>query len=79
MPESTRDAPYDLFISYAHKDNEGPFAGRVTALKQWIEGEFARIVGRPLQRMPATGLPLDAFLQQVHRRLGALFGDSADS
>jgi len=39
---------YDLFISYAHADNEGQYAGWVTALKEAIEREHAEFV-------PASG------------------------
>jgi tetratricopeptide (TPR) repeat protein len=40
---------YDLFVSYAHKDDQGQYAGRVTALKQWIEREFQRVTSRALR------------------------------
>ncbi|MBX7169188.1 MAG: TIR domain-containing protein [Pirellulales bacterium] len=41
--------PYDLFVSYAHQDNEGAHAGMVTALVASIRREYEHVAGRPLE------------------------------
>ena len=46
---ATRETRYDLFVSYAHKDNETLYAGRVTALVDKIRKQFQHIVGRELR------------------------------
>ena len=49
MTSASRKTQYDLFVSYAHKDNEGPSAGRVTELVERIRRQFQKIVGRELR------------------------------
>ncbi len=39
---------FDLFISYAHKDNEGDHAGKVTALVEAIRDDYAKVSKTPL-------------------------------
>src|SRR5262245_34624296 len=43
-----RAARFDLFVSYAHRDNEGAHDGRVTALVAWIAEQYRQITSQPL-------------------------------
>ncbi len=49
MSTASRDTQYDLFVSYAHKDNQEQHVGRVTELVERIKRQFQKIVGRPLR------------------------------
>ncbi len=49
MSESTDADVFDLFISYAHKDNEKDHAGKVTALVQAIREDYAKVSATPLR------------------------------
>lgn len=44
-----RDIRYELFVSYAHRDNQGQFAGKVAALVDLIKTRYEEIVGKPLE------------------------------
>ncbi len=49
MNSASREIRYDLFVSYAHADNRGQHAGRVTELVEHIQRQFRKIVGRELR------------------------------
>ena len=49
MSSASRKTQHDLFVSYAHKDNEGSSAGRVAELVERIRCQFQKIVGRELR------------------------------
>ena len=49
MTTAARMTQYDLFVSDAHKDNQGPLADRVTELVERIRRQFQQIVGRELR------------------------------
>jgi len=40
---------FDLFISYAHADDRGEHAGKVTALVEAIKADYLRVTGTPLR------------------------------
>src|SRR5690606_14366770 len=40
---------FELFISYAHVDNQGEHAGKVTALVEAIKADYLRFAGTPLK------------------------------
>jgi hypothetical protein len=37
---------FDLFVSYAHLDNQGDHAGKVADLVETIRTDYARMAGR---------------------------------
>ena len=47
--ESPKRDEYDLFISYAHADDRGAHAGKVTALVEAIQADYLRVTGTPLR------------------------------
>ena len=47
--ESPKRDEFDLFISYAHTDDRGAHAGKVTALVEAIKADYLRVTGTPLR------------------------------
>ncbi|MGC1717969.1 MAG: TIR domain-containing protein, partial [Isosphaeraceae bacterium] len=47
--ESPKRDEFDLFISYAHTDDRGEHAGKVTALVEAIKADYLRVTGTPLR------------------------------
>ena len=47
--ESPKRDEFDLFISYAHADDRGEHAGKVTALVEAIKADYLRVTGTPLR------------------------------
>jgi hypothetical protein len=48
MAPKTPTSEFDLFVSYAHLDDQGKNAGKVSALISAIKAEYARTIGAPL-------------------------------
>ena len=49
MMESPKRDEFDLFISYAHTDDRGAHAGKVTALVEAIKADYLAVTGTPLR------------------------------
>jgi TIR domain len=71
MSDETRNDRFDMFVSYAHLDNQGEHAGKVTALVEAIKSDYLRVTGGALRVFFDTEeiRSMDAWESRIHQGL----------